>query len=48
MAQLFDKNKKQAQDFQSQIGKTDHEIDEMVYSLYGLTGEEIAIVEDKN
>ena len=30
---------------QEEINKTDKEIDEMVYKLYGLTDEEIKIVE---
>ena len=30
---------------QSQITQTDNKIDQMVYELYGLTDEEIAIVE---
>ena len=31
---------------QSVINKTDNEIDQMVYELYGLTQEEIEIVEN--
>jgi hypothetical protein len=31
---------------QADIAKTDKEIDQMVYELYGLTEEEIAIVEN--
>ena len=31
---------------QSEINKTDHEIDQMVYQLYGLNDEEIKVVED--
>ena len=31
---------------QSVINKTDNEIDQMVYELYGLTTEEIEIVEN--
>jgi hypothetical protein len=31
---------------QRQIGATDEEIDRVVYDLYGLTAEEIAIVEE--
>jgi hypothetical protein len=30
---------------QRQIEATDHQIDALVYELYGLTGEEVAIVE---
>jgi cell division protein FtsL len=33
--------------FQRQIDATDREIDTLVYELYGLTEEEIAIVEGK-
>ncbi|WP_167597633.1 Eco57I restriction-modification methylase domain-containing protein [Leeuwenhoekiella sp. ZYFB001] len=43
---LFEENKKKAQDLQTQINQTEHEIDQMVYKLYGLTEEEIAIVEN--
>ena len=42
---LFEENKKKAQDLQNQINQTEREIDQMVYELYGLTKEEIAIVE---
>ncbi|TYA53120.1 hypothetical protein [Formosa maritima] len=38
-------NKKKAQTLQSQITQTEKEIDQMVYELYGLTEEEIKIVE---
>ncbi len=38
---------KKALEFKSDIDKTDKEIDRMVYDLYGLTEEEIGIVEDK-
>jgi hypothetical protein len=31
--------------YQRQIDATDHEIDRLVYELYGLTAEEIKIVE---
>ena len=41
----FDAEKSKAQEIQYQIDKTDKEIDAMVYELYGLTEEEIAIVE---
>ncbi len=43
---LFEENKQKAQDLQTQITQTDKEIDQMVYELYGLTQEEIAIVEN--
>ncbi|MBO3099042.1 Eco57I restriction-modification methylase domain-containing protein [Gelidibacter pelagius] len=44
--ELFEENKKKAQELQSQIDKTEKEIDQMVYELYGLTEEEIKIVEN--
>lgn len=44
--ELFEENKKKAQELQAQIAKTEKEIDQMVYELYGLTEEEIAIVEN--
>ncbi|MFY7669785.1 Eco57I restriction-modification methylase domain-containing protein [Tenacibaculum sp. MEBiC06402] len=43
---LFEENKQKAQELQTQINETDKEIDQMVYELYGLTEEEIAIVEN--
>jgi hypothetical protein len=36
-----------AEQVQSQIDKTNNEIDKMVYQLYGLTEEEIKVVECK-
>ena len=39
--ELFEENKAKAQDLKAQIDKTDKEIDQMVYELYGLTDEEI-------
>ena len=44
--ELFEENKKKALELQREIEKTDKEIDKMVYELYGLTEEEIGIVED--
>jgi hypothetical protein len=44
--ELFEENKKKALDLKTQIDKTDKEIDRMVYELYGLTEEEIQIVEN--
>lgn len=44
--ELFEDNKKKAQELQAQITQTEKEIDEMVYELYGLTKEEIQIVEN--
>ncbi len=42
---LFNENKQKAQALKSQIDSTDKEIDQLVYKLYDLTEEEIAIVE---
>jgi len=42
---VFEKKKSEAQTLKSEIDKTDREIDQMVYELYGLTDEEIKIVE---
>ncbi|MFS4484163.1 Eco57I restriction-modification methylase domain-containing protein [Hyunsoonleella sp. 2307UL5-6] len=44
--ELFEDNKQKAQTLQNQINQTDKEIDAMVYELYGLTEEEIEIVEN--
>lgn len=44
--ELFEENKKKALKMQREIENTDKEIDAMVYELYGLTEEEIRIVED--
>ena len=44
--ELFEENKKKAQAWQSQIYQTEKEIDAMVYELYGLTDEEIEVVEN--
>ena len=43
--QYFESEKAKANVIQDQISKTDREIDAMVYELYGLTEEEIRIVE---
>jgi hypothetical protein len=43
---LFEENKQKALDLKSKIDATDKEIDQMVYELYGLTEEEIEIVEN--
>lgn len=42
----FNQEKSKAQNLQSEISKTDKEIDQMVYELYGLSEEEIRIVEN--
>jgi len=41
----FNKQKAQAEELKSQIAQTDAEIDAMVYELYGLTEEEVQVVE---
>lgn len=43
--ELFETKKAEAHAIKSEIDKTDREIDKMVYKLYGLTEDEIAIVE---
>ena len=43
--QYFKEQKTKANDIQEVIAKTDKEIDKMVYALYGLSEEEIAVVE---
>jgi hypothetical protein len=43
----FNKKKEETNTLQSEIDRTDKEIDQVVYELYGLTEEEIRIVEDK-
>ena len=42
---LFENDKKAVLNLKAQIAKTDKEIDEMVYALYGLSEDEIGIVE---
>lgn len=44
--EVFDKKKGELQTLKAEIDKTDKEIDQMVYELYGLTQEEIEIVEN--
>ena len=44
--EVFETKKKEAQALKSEIDKTDREIDQMVYELYGLSEEEIKIVEE--
>lgn len=44
--ELFEENKQKTVELQREIEKTDREIDAMVYELYGLTEEEIGIVEE--
>ena len=44
--QYFNEQKQKADQLKTEIDKTNKEIDQMVYELYGLTGEEINIVEE--
>lgn len=44
--ELFEDNKKKAQELQTQITQTEKTIDTMVYDLYGLTEEERSIIEN--
>lgn len=44
--QYFTEQKEKAQNLKAEIDKTDSEIDQLVYQLYGLTPEEIEIVEE--
>ena len=44
--QYFNEQKQKAQKLKSEIDRTDKKIDQMVYDLYGLTEEEIRIVEE--
>lgn len=46
--ELFENKKSDAQTLKLEIEKTDKEIDQMVYELYGLNDEEIKIVEGIN
>ncbi len=46
--ELFEENKKKTLEIKAEIDRTDKEIDAMVYELYGLTEEEIRIVEGNN
>jgi len=43
--ELFEENKQKALALKAEIDRTDKKIDQMVYELYGLTEEEIGIVE---
>ncbi|MCH8945358.1 MAG: N-6 DNA methylase [Nanoarchaeota archaeon] len=45
---FFEKNKKELLKLRDEIDKTDNKINEMVYDLYGLTNEEIGVVEGEN
>jgi len=43
--EYFDSYKKEIDELKKQINKTDKEIDKLVYELYGLSEEEIKIIE---
>ena len=44
--EVFETKKKEALELKSEIDRTDKEIDQLVYELYGLSEEEIQIVEN--
>ena len=44
--EVFETKKTEAHTLKAEIDKTDRQIDQMVYELYGLTEEEIKIVEE--
>lgn len=44
--QYLNDHKSKAQSLKAEIDKTDNEIDQLVYQLYGLTQDEIKIVEE--
>jgi len=44
--ELFEENKKETEELQTQIAQTEMEIDQIVYELYGLSEEEVKIVEN--
>jgi hypothetical protein len=48
LVDFFEEYKKECRNFVKQIEATDKEIDGMVYALYGLTEEEVRIIEDNN
>ena len=43
----FNEQKAKAQALQAQIDRTDKEIDRLVYALYGLSEEEVEVVEGR-
>lgn len=43
---LFDSEKDKVLNLKHQMDQTDREIDQLVYDLYGLSGDEIEIVEN--
>jgi len=46
LQEIGDKNTLEKQKIQEEIKKTDNEIDELVYQLYGITEEEKKIIEE--
>lgn len=44
----FEEQKAKACELQRQIDETDREIDRMVYALYGLSEDEICVVEENS
>jgi len=46
--EYFESYQKELLEIKAEIDATDREIDEMVYALYGLSEEEVAVVEGKN
>jgi inorganic triphosphatase YgiF len=46
--ETFTQQKGHADELKFQISKTDKEIDKIVYELYGLTGEEVKVVENSS
>jgi hypothetical protein len=43
---LFEKYRTELQQLATQIQKTDHEIDQLVYKLYGLSADEVRVIEE--
>ena len=46
--EYFNEYLTECRNFANQITATDKEIDRMVYELYGLTEEEVGVIEDTN
>ena len=46
LKEIGDKNTLEKQKIEEEIKKTDNEIDELVYQLYGITEEEKRIIEE--
>ena len=46
LQEIGDKNTLEKQKLEEEINKTDNEIDELVYQLYGITEEEKKIIEE--